>query len=126
MNDLKYFFTAFYLDGTSFRQPEDDVSRVDPAKSSFFDVDKSQLVSFQLSGHGRLAEVNLMNGQIWLDDRMVLKPVVGEVFSLVYFRRHTISMVVGGGKPAAEQSHGVEYHLGWSHPVRGTQEVVLT
>ena len=125
VNDLKYLFTAFYLDGASFRQPADDLSSVDPAKSSFFDVDHSKLVSFQLSGQGRLAEVNLMNGQIWLDDKMVVKPVAGEVFSLVYFRRHTVSTLVGGGNTSAEQSHAVEYHVGWSHPVRGTHTISL-
>lgn len=125
--DLKYLFTAFYLDGTSFRQPDDDRSKADPSKSAFFDVDKSRLTSFQLIGHGRLVEVNLVSGQIWSDDRMVSPPLVGASgFELVYFRRHTVNLVVGGGKPAEEQSHAIEYHVGWSHPALGSQTVVLT
>jgi len=124
--ELTYHFTAFYQDGSSFRQPADDRSSVDPAKSAFFDVDQSRLVSFQLMGRGRLAEVNLRNGQIWVDDKMVVPPLVGRSgFTLVYFRRHAVQLVVGGGQPAQEKSHSVEYHLGWSHPELGTEEVVL-
>ena len=123
---LKYHFTAFYQNGNSFRQPSDDRSSVEPSRSAFFDVDKSRLASFQLSGDGRMAEVNLVNGQIWLDDHMVCppQPVQGG-FELVYFRRHTVVLVVGGGQPSKEESYQVDYHLGWSHPQLGTQEVVL-
>lgn len=121
MNELKFLFTAFYLNGESFAQPASDRSVIDPSKSAFFDVDRTRLVSFQLSGAGRLAEVNLFDGRIFLDGKIVHPAMPGQgAFELVYFRRNTVSVTIGVG-----QTHDRAFHLGWTHPVLGTQEVVL-
>ena len=120
---LKYLFLARYSDGSRFQQNATDQSLKDTSRSAFFDVDKSRLVSFQLLGEGRKAEVDLRTGQLQADDQVVFPPLVGQSgFELVYFRRHTISRVIGAVEP---ETHEVAYHLGWTHPHLGSQEVVL-
>ena len=105
---LRYLFVAHYVDGTCFRQPADDTSRVNPRKSAYFDVRHADLIRFELLGRGQRLVVNLETGDFMIDGRIV-KPgcAVAERRRLVYFRRHTHTVCDG------EVVHRISYVLGW-------------
>lgn len=64
---LKYLFTAEYEDGTTYHQPEDDISRFhkgdkDFTPSSFRDIDQDKLVKFSLLNAKDTFAVDLRTG----------------------------------------------------------------
>lgn len=114
---LKYLFKAEFADGSFIQQNQDDVSSVDPTKSMFFDVlnHPSELIKFSL---GDFLSLHLLSGEFVLNGNTFSvhdpsKPVPSDR-RLIFFRRHTHTLVMGG-----DNGHEVEYHLGWQATVNG-------
>lgn len=133
---LKYSFTATFLDGNVIEQdPDNDVSKVDPKRSAFYDVleheKKSPLVSFVLKGEGHEYGVDLRDGHFEIDGvqffmheghlhsmpsgKKVMMPLTA--FELVFFRNHTHSFEVSQ-KGNQEVSHQIVYRMGWKSKAR--------
>lgn len=71
---LKYLFTAVYKDGSTYVQPEDDVSRLhkgdkDFTPSSFRDIDHDKLIHFMLTDGTDLYGVDLRTGAFWVNGK---------------------------------------------------------
>lgn len=109
---LKYLFVCQYNDGTEFKQTEEDVSRRDPKRSSFFDIAQEKLARFSLVGDGQVFSVVLSNGRfevnntpLWLHDPETT--LCNR--RLIFFRQHTHTV----GADLKEKSHTVRYFFGW-------------
>ena len=50
-NPMKYRFVVEYEDGSLFEQNEEDVSKVDPKRSAFFDIQQDRVKTFSKNGH---------------------------------------------------------------------------
>jgi len=110
---MKYLFGCSYENKTYY-QREDDVSRTDETKSSFYDIKDKQIDRFWLNGEGNRYEVDLRTGEFAingikfklhddeLDDKLEGK------LRLIYYRRHTHSF-----QGTNETSHKIEFHIGW-------------
>lgn len=117
---LKYFFTAYYNDGTFFNQHVDDISVLLPeeervGKSSFSDVDHSRLIAFGLVGEKDNVIVDLKTGafhvnghQFYFHDEDT-EQLIGQK-SLIFQRQHDheINQVT-----LDEVDHRVVYKIGW-------------
>lgn len=71
---LKYLFTAEYEDGSTYTQPEDDISRFhkgdkDFTPSSFRDIEQDKLVKFSLSDGKDVYAVDLRTGDFSVNGR---------------------------------------------------------
>jgi len=119
---LKYLFTALYNDGTAFTQNAEDVSRQDPKRSAFFDVDQTKLLSFLLIPVDKVNDgvycVDLRTGkflvngaEFFLHDRSV--PLSN--FRLIYVRRHRehIDINTETKKLSNKRADDVQYLLGF-------------
>ena len=118
---LKYLFAAQYNDGTIFYQDGDDISLTTPGKSQFYDVlqREKDLEAFALHGDNHQYSVSLLTGHFEIDGvpfELYDGPV--ENRRLIFFRRNTHTFNVEN----IEQSHLVEYHMGWQGNVPGTGE----
>lgn len=93
---LKYLFTAEYEDGSSYTQPEDDVSRLhkgdkDFTPSSFRDIDQDKLVRFSLSDGTDTYGVDLRTGEFFVNGKELSLHEQGfdpyaHKLRLIYFR----------------------------------------
>lgn len=116
---LKYLFKAIYEDGTILEQTQDDRSLIDPAKSTFFDIDHSKLIAFGLEDGGDTAVVvDLRDGSFQVNGvpfYIYDKEVKDR--RLIYFRRNTIAF----DQNLAQHGHNIAYHIGWqgNDPVTG-------
>lgn len=127
---LQYLFTAFFTDGTSFEQAADDVSFLDPKRSSFYDLlemvkNGQKLQSFVLAGldnegKARRFGVDLLDGHFeidgvpfWASPKNM--PAIPEAFKLIFFRQHTHDMDLRG----IEKSHSIRYVIGWEANLQG-------
>lgn len=109
---LKYFFTAFYNDGTYFHQDVNDVSVQDSKRSSFYDVDQSKIVGFSLADRDNAFVVDLTDGRFIVNGvpfRMHAEDEALPPFRLIFWRRHwqTINTQTG------EETHRMVYRFGW-------------
>ena len=121
MQKLKYLFTAYYKDGTSYKQNEEDVSVTDPKRSCFFDVKQDEIIAFVLRGEGHRYWVDLTDGHFEIDRipfQMHEKPL--KDFKLIFFRQHTHTFKVSTMKNKQEEmNHEVVYRMGWQCTVGG-------
>lgn len=135
-NQLKYKFVAIYNDGTIFTQPDNDISLVNPTKSSFYDIDHSKLIAFALvkeesensnhkeflvdlrDGHFEINGVSLNDVKFNKDDEIYCFNESVETSSLnrrlIYFRNNKIIFNSFSG-----DSHNVTYSLGWQATENG-------
>jgi hypothetical protein len=120
---LKYRFSAFFEDGSDIRQGPDDVSKLDPAKSAFFDVASktdSPLQVFELCDGRNQFMVDLVDGHFEVNGITVwLQPIAtdtippGGRYELIYFRDHRHQLTVGD--TVQELSHQIAYRIGWKY-----------
>jgi len=128
---LKYFFTAFYNDGTYFNQHPDDTSILLPeeervGKSSFSDVDKSKLVGFGLTSEKSTVIVDLITGRFHVNglEFQVGRDVPTDLGSrqLIFDREHEHDI----NKVSLEEvDHRVRYRLGWQATSLDGQRTVV-
>lgn len=110
---LKYLFTAYYGDGETFHQDPEDVSKADPKRSAFFDVDHSRLVGFSLQDHQNEFYVDLQQGFFEINNiRFLLHEEEVSNFRLIFFRRHKHHVNIGMNT-FEESGHEITYRLGW-------------
>ena len=116
---LKYLFRAEYLDGTTFSQPENDLSTQDPKRSAFYDVAQEKLSKFYLLGEGHTYLVDLITGhfevdgrELWLGSNL---PPVGPK-RLIFYRQRQHIINPGDG---SEIARNCRYCLGWQATVDG-------
>jgi hypothetical protein len=98
---MKYLYEAQFQDGSKFKQPADDASKLNPTKSSKYDflehAKGRRLVRMALSGEGR--EVVALSGGWFTVDGVLTAPgsklpdgcdwIEGDVHQGPYFRRVT-------------------------------------
>ena len=110
---LKYLFLAHYSDGTTYQQTPEDVSKQDPKRSCFYDIDHSKLTLLELQEQGgdKCFAVDLRNGGFYLNGVWgFLHDEQGVTFEQVIFaRRHTHHFTAG----LKEVNHQIAYVLGW-------------
>lgn len=120
---LKYHFIALFEDGSFLTQNEDDVSRIDPTRSAFYDVfqRKDEVVVFALRNMDTELKVDLGTGLFELNGMPFRASNPSEQlppetkYRLVFFRRHQHIRNLGN----SEESHNIEYHIGWQATVNG-------
>lgn len=110
---MKYLFITEYKDNSVFEQNKEDVSLIDPIRSSFYDVLNSgkEIKTFKIVGEGNVFFVSLEDGHFEVngtpfymhDMAMPLKD-----FKLIYYRKHTHSFNM-----TKELSHEIDYCIGW-------------
>ncbi len=111
---LKYLFIAFYDDGGSIYQTQEDKSRQRDDKNAFYDVKYAplvpmdQLTAFALTDGRNCYLVDLTNGQFTVNG--VIKHPADELGrkgrELIYFRRNTMC-------PQQPDLVLTVWHLGW-------------
>ncbi len=119
--NLKYHFTVGFQNGEIYSQAPDDVSVIDPTRSSFFDVQQQENqgnppVIFTLEDGENLYVVDLMDGHFEVNGsifHMYDKPLTGPL-RLVYFRRHLHSFYNG-----VHGDHKIAYNFGWQATIDG-------
>lgn len=117
---LKYLFTAEYEDGSTYVQPEDDISRLhkgteDFTPSSFRDVKQDELVAFSLSDGKDTYKVDLRTGDFSVNGKEIslheqnFDPYCNDL-KLIYFREVRKEFNSGTG----EVAHYInKYFMGW-------------
>jgi hypothetical protein len=102
---MKYLFTAVYGDNGELKQTENDVSVLNPQKSSFYDVlerEKTQkLTAFFLESESHLFGVNLENGLFYINGSWVSlnsDDFTGWPLRLIYYREVTRLFNLGGNQ----------------------------
>lgn len=114
---LKYLFTAVYNDDTTYEQSEDDLSKKDPQRSAYFDIEHDKLLAFAIHNDTDVVLVRLDDGTFEINGLSIILyegPV--ENRRLIYFRRHRHAFNVG----FEELDHEVEFHIGWQGNEPGT------
>jgi hypothetical protein len=131
--ELSYLFEAHFNDGTMIQQTPEDVSKIDSAKSAYFDVMQrlSDVVVFGIFNDDHSYVVDLRDGHFEIDGvpfkvtsaagpEEEMEIPADQKFELVYFRRHIHITAVGAELPV-ELSHTVDYHLGWTTVIDGKE-----
>jgi hypothetical protein len=112
--DLKYHFYVRYKDGSSFVQNSDDVSKIDPKRSAYYDVDQDNVELFQLTGGEGPFCVRLSTGQFYVGADPIASFTVGDPgpkpYKLIFYRQHTHNFNIG----LDEISHTVKYCIGYA------------
>ncbi len=117
---LKYLFYAEFEDGTIIEQDPEDISALDPKRSSFYDVtakeEESKLTKFTLvennNNHiGNSYSVDLRDGYFTVNHvpfrfHEIAKSL--DNFRLVFFRRHKHKF-----NSSSEELHQIVYRMGW-------------
>lgn len=114
---LKYLFAAKFKDGKILQQQSDDISSIDPLKSSFYDVLKeeergNQLELFCLADGVNDYLVDLNDGHFEVNGVKFNAHNSENFFSnrrLIYFRRNTLNFTQG----LEPLHHGIIFKLGW-------------
>jgi hypothetical protein len=116
---LKYIFTATFQDGETIKQSADDISTLDPTRSSFYDVTVKgidKLSTFELEDADRNTfRVDLSDGSFVVNGARFragdprTPPLPGAQFRLIYFRRHTHTF----NADCEELRHVIEFVVGW-------------
>ena len=106
---MKYLFRVEYKDGEVFNQNPKDMSKQDPKRSAYFDIDQGRIKTFSLIGdHSFL--VDLEDGHFEVNG--VSFSMHDEPFSdfrLIFFRRHRHNFNL----KYQELSHEITYRMGW-------------
>lgn len=114
---LKYLFTVKFKDGKILSQQEDDISAINPEKSSFFDVLEEERagnppVVFCIADGTNDYLVDLEDGhfeangvKFYVNDRT--KPVFNR--RLIYFRRNVIDFT----QYLEQVNRTITYKIGW-------------
>ena len=116
-NPLKYYFAAYFKDGSFLEQAKDDVSKTDPTRSSFYDlmqeVNKGNDVQiFTLTDGKNNYLVDLRDGHFEINGVSFKVHDGDQPFynrRLVFFRRHKHGFNLG----MDEISHTIVFLFGW-------------
>jgi hypothetical protein len=121
--ELAYLFECHFVDGTMIQQTPDDISKLDSARSAFYDVSQriDEVIVFGLVNDDHTYVVDLRDGHFEIDgvpfdisgqDELP----AGTSYRLIYFRRvvHTITQ---GFVNMTDST--VKYHIGWQATVDG-------
>lgn len=122
---LTHLFVAEFADGTSYQQNPEDISLIDPAKSSYYDIAlrKDEVVRFSITDGMNWYTVDLRDGAFEVNglpfeahDQFATLP---EKMELVYFRewRHEY--------PNVNQTPN-RYFIGWEGKTRGGKNIKQT
>jgi len=90
--ELKFLFDVRYLNGTVYKQNEQDVSERDPTKSCYACIDHSNIDVFSLRGADACVSVVPREGEIYMNGEVAFRidePVV-EVPKVYYWRNVSI------------------------------------
>jgi hypothetical protein len=125
MINLPYLFECHLNDGTLIQQTPEDVSTIDPSRSTYYDVmqRKADVQIFGIFNDEHTYVVDLRDGHFEIDGAPfnVLSgdPEFAEdqKFELVYFRRRRQTMVLGAVCIAGEEEP-IEFFLGWKTTVK--------
>jgi hypothetical protein len=121
---LKYRFIAHFTDGTTFEQNPDDVSLLDPKRSSFYDLQQElsakTLHSFTIFNDEHTYAVDLLDGHFEIDGLAIWAspkdlPAIPDRFELIYYRQHTHAFGLDG----VEQTHDIRFCFGWKCNLSG-------
>jgi len=132
---LKYLFKALFIDGEIFSQTIDDVSKIDPQRSQFYDLlqKNKPMRSFGIfSVDGELSlVVDLIDGHFQLN-RVAIMPEVlppGPIpLKLIFFRQHQHDMNVSykvndqlkaDVENVEPTAHRCTYYIGWECELLG-------
>lgn len=123
---LDYLFIAEAENGTVISQTPDDVSRLDPTKSSFYDVLQNlPLKKFTLVGKGHLLTVDFTDGHIEIDGRSVYSqrpPEKGKI-EPIYYRKvqqmQRVTVYEDGFRDTQPTLPAVRYYIGWQTTYSG-------
>lgn len=120
---LKYRFSGVYMDGTEFSQSLDDVSEVDPKRSSMYDVRVDDVKLFRLTdGRDHDVTVDLISGCFKVNGLVFLPfsddELTGEnrvPLKLHFWRRHQHDWqtTVESQDEGEETAHRVFFIVGW-------------
>lgn len=111
--NLKYLFTVEFTDRTSFKQEKDDVSKLDPKRSAFYDIENNgkKIKKFTLGKLFDKWSVDLITGEFTHNGykfQLEENPTSGKKKALVFFRQHQHDTVNG-----QETDHRVIYFIGY-------------
>jgi hypothetical protein len=116
---LSYLFTCHFKDGTVIQQTAEDVSKVDPTRSAFYDVVQrlEEVKTFTIikqDARQHTFMVDLRNGHFEIDGVQFYASAKGELpdeakFRLIYFHRHQHKIVQG----QTMSGDDIQYFIGW-------------
>ena len=137
---LAYLFEAHLKDGTLIQQTPEDVSKLDPTRSAYYDVvqRKADVEVFGIFNDDHTYAVDLRDGHFEIDglpfNVLSGDPQLpeGQKLELVYFRRHIQTMVLGAVEIAEEEP--TEFFIGWKTTIKaqpvegedGAEDEVIT
>jgi hypothetical protein len=117
---LDFLFVAETYNGVILKQPENDISSIDPDKSAFYDVLQNKIKRFSLVGKGMIFTVDLTDGHYEVNGNLMyskLPPGRCEL-KLIYYRQVQQRLVIGPeGTPGLKPI--VRYFIGWQANYRG-------
>jgi hypothetical protein len=117
---LDFLFVAETYNGQIIRQPENDISPLDPTKSAFYDVLQQKIKRFSLVGKGMIFTVDLTDGHYEVNGAIVhtkLPPAKCEL-QLIYYRQ--VQQRLGLGTDGTQKMEPiVRYFIGWQTNYRG-------
>jgi|SRR6185369_13462726 len=126
--DLKYLFECEFQDGSIITQSADDVSKINPTRSRFFDVLKKDketpIIRFALTGENTYLLVDLRDGHFELNgvsfDCHETLPEENPLRRLIFYRQHTHNFNHVPTTGETEQlSHDIAYCIGWQATISG-------
>lgn len=103
---LKYHWYVIYSDGERVDQPRDDVSKKDPTKSAWFDVDESRIERVGIRNESAYYEVDLAEDTINVNGTILRFPSDEKGTPIRFLRRYN--------QMTGERWTG--YHLGIKYP----------
>lgn len=133
---LKYLFKSEFSDGTTFTQTQEDVSKIDPTRSAFYDIleSKSKIKKFTLSKFFEHYSVNLETGEFEINgvtfevETGKPPPIIDghpPELKLIYYRQHkqkmnvTVDTESGIVTNATPGSDDITYFIGWETTING-------
>lgn len=117
---LEFLFIAEHYNGGIVKQTQMDTSTIDPNKSAFYDALQAPIKRFSLVGKGHIFTVDLTDGHIEVDGRVIhtQTPPAKSPLELIYYRQVQQRTVV-----SPDGTKGLEpilrYFIGWQTNYRG-------
>jgi hypothetical protein len=117
---LDFLFVAETATGGIIRQTQDDVSKLLPTKSAFYDVLQERIKRFSLIGKGMIFTVDLTDGSYEVNGKkMYSKLPPGPCdLELIYYRQVQQRLGIGPGGQKGMQPI-IRYFIGWQANYRG-------
>lgn len=107
---LKYRWYVIYSDGERVDQPEDDVSKKDPTKSAWFDVDETRIERVGIRNESTYYEVDLSEDTINVNGTILRFPSDEQGTPIRFLRRYNQLNAESG------LTSWTGYHIGIKYP----------